>query len=121
LFNSLQKAKPASSAAPSVNADVVRPTALRPTTNGGAPHSTALSVADLFGSSEQAGPVTPMPLHHGGSLFERLMSGGTPIGVPPPAHTAQSLERELRGKEKVQFYWFIYLGIVDFLLIVITD
>ena len=46
-------------------------------------------------------------MDHCGSLFERLMSAGTPTGVPPPPlpnaelHTAQSLERELRGKEKV--------------------
>ena len=50
-----------------------------------------------------------MPLHHCGSLFERLLAAGTPTGVPPPPlpnaelHTAQSLERELRGKEKVIF------------------
>ena len=81
----------------SSNTDVVRPTALRPTTNGVAPQSTTLSVADLF-ATEQVGSVTPMPLHNCGSLFERL---------PPPLpnaelHTAQSLERELRGKEKVR-------------------
>lgn len=91
----------------SSNVDVVRPTALRPTTNGVTPQvSTPLSVADLF-ATEPTGSVTPMPLHHCGSLFERLMTAGTPTGVPPPPlpnaelHTAQSLERELRGKEKV--------------------
>nr|CAG4643245.1 EOG090X07B6 [Ilyocryptus agilis] len=84
------------------NVDVVRPTAVRPTTNGVTPNtSTPLSVADLFATGEAVGPVTPIPIHHGGSLFERLLSsGGTPTGVPPPAHTAQSLEREFRGKEK---------------------
>lgn len=88
------------------NVDVVRPTAVRPTSNGMTPHSTTLSVADLF-ATENAGTVTPMPLHHCGSLFERLLTAGTPTGVPPPPiattelHTAQNLERELRGKEKV--------------------
>lgn len=90
----------------SSSVDVVRPTALRPTSNGGTSQSTTLSVADLFGM-EPIHQSTPMPLHHCGSLFERLMSAGTPTGVPPPPlpnaelHTAQSLERELRGKEKV--------------------
>ena len=90
----------------SSSVDVVRPTALRPTSNGGTNQSTLLSVADLFGVEPiQQSP--QMPLHHCGSLFERLMSAGTPTGVPPPPlpnaelHTAQSLERELRGTEKV--------------------
>jgi len=86
--------------------DVVRPTAVRATSNG-VNHSTALTVADLFSTTETMGPV-PMPLHSGGSLFERLsiLSVGTPTGVPPPnmpnteLHTAQNLERELRGKVK---------------------
>nr|CAG4641740.1 EOG090X07B6 [Eurycercus lamellatus] len=92
-----QKGKPSST---TTAPDVVRPTALRPTTNGVAPHSTPLTVADLFATESTGGSAAaPMPLHHGGSLFERLLSG-TPTGVPPPAHTAQSLERELRGKEK---------------------
>ena len=102
----LQKGKPSVPVSASSNVDVVRPTALRPTSNGVAPQSTTLSVADLF-ATEPAGSVAPMPLHHCGSLFERLLSAGTPTGVPPPPipnaelHTAQSLERELRGKEKV--------------------
>nr|SVE86161.1 EOG090X07B6 [Daphnia similis]SVE86789.1 EOG090X07B6 [Daphnia similis]SVE87415.1 EOG090X07B6 [Daphnia similis] len=98
-----QKGKPVST---SSSVDVVRPTALRPASNGGNTQSTPLSVADLFGM-EPIHQSTQMPLHHcGGSLFERLMSAGTPTGVPPPPlpnaelHTAQSLERELRGKEK---------------------
>ena len=89
--------------------DVVRPTALRPPTNGASPHSTALSVADLFATTE---PVTPMPLghRHDGSLFERLLSVGTPTGMPSPnlptaeLHSAQNLERELRGKDKVLIF-----------------
>nr|CAG4646300.1 EOG090X07B6 [Macrothrix elegans] len=100
-----QKGKPSVPVSTSNNVDVVRPTAVRPTSNGVAPHSTALSVADLF-ATEPTGAVTQMPLHHCGSLFERLLTAGTPTGVPPPPltagelHTAQSLERELRGKEK---------------------
>jgi len=88
----------------SSSVEVVRPTALRPTSNG-AQHSASLSVADLF-SSESAGPVPTMPLHHGGGMFERLLSG-TAASIPPPAlpntelHTAQNLERELRAKLKV--------------------
>nr|SVE81354.1 EOG090X07B6 [Daphnia magna] len=98
------KGKPMSA---SNSVDVVRPTALRPTSNGGNSQSTLLSVADLFGM-EPIHQSTQMPLHHCGSLFERLMSAGTPTGVPPPPlpnaelHTAQSLERELRGKEKLK-------------------
>nr|SVE83693.1 EOG090X07B6 [Daphnia pulex] len=100
-----QNGKPSVPVSTSSSVDVVRPTALRPTSNGGTSQSTTLSVADLFGM-EPIHQSTPMPLHHCGSLFERLMSAGTPTGVPPPPlpnaelHTAQSLERELRGKEK---------------------
>uniref|UniRef100_A0A4Y7M8Y2 5'-(N(7)-methylguanosine 5'-triphospho)-[mRNA] hydrolase n=1 Tax=Daphnia longispina TaxID=42846 RepID=A0A4Y7M8Y2_9CRUS len=78
-----QNGKPSVPVSTSSSVDVVRPTALRPTSNGGTTQSTTLSVADL------------------------LMSAGTPTGVPPPPlpnaelHTAQSLERELRGKEKI--------------------
>lgn len=96
-----------SEAAPVSSSDVVRPTAVRATSNG-ISHSTALTVADLFSTTETVGPA-PMPLHSGGSLFERLsiLSVGAPTGVPPPnmpnteLHTAQNLERELRGKVKV--------------------
>nr|CAG4650195.1 EOG090X07B6 [Sida crystallina] len=69
-----------------------------------------VGITDLF-ATESVGPV-PMPLHHGGVVFERLLSGaaspGTPTFVPPPTlpttelHTAQSLERELRGKLKTR-------------------
>nr|CAG4640068.1 EOG090X07B6 [Daphnia pulex]SVE84907.1 EOG090X07B6 [Daphnia pulex] len=69
-----QNGKPSIPVSTSSSVDVVRPTALRPTSNGGTSQSTTLSVADL------------------------LMSAGTPTGVPPPPlpnaelHTAQSLE-----------------------------
>jgi len=81
-----QKGKTSEATPASSSSDVVRPTAVRATSNGPA----------------------PMPLHSGGSLFERLsiLSVGAPTGVPPPnmpnteLHTAQNLERELRGKVK---------------------
>ena len=102
----LQKGKPAVPTSSASTNEVVRPTALRPQANGASPHSTTLSVADLFATTE---PVTPMQLghHHDGSLFERLLSVGTPTGMPPPnlptaeLHSAHNLERELQGKDKV--------------------
>jgi len=102
-----QKGKTSEATPASSSSDVVRPTAVRATSNGTS-HSTALTVADLFSTTETVGPA-PMPLHSGGSLFERLsiLSVGAPTGVPPPnmpnteLHTAQNLERELRGKVKV--------------------
>jgi len=101
-----QKGKTSEATPASSSSDVVRPTAVRATSNGTS-HSTALTVADLFSTTETVGPA-PMPLHSGGSLFERLsiLSVGAPTGVPPPnmpnteLHTAQNLERELRGKVK---------------------
>nr|CAG4642856.1 EOG090X0FII [Evadne anonyx] len=103
-----QKGKVSEAAPVSSSSDVVRPTAVRATSNG-ISHSTSLTVADLFSTTETVGPV-PMPLHSGagGSIFERLsiLSVGAPTGVPPPnmpnteLHTAQNLERELRGKVK---------------------
>jgi len=101
-----QKGKVSEAAPVSSSSDVVRPTAVRATSNG-ISHSTALTVAELFSTTETVGPA-PMPLHSGGSLFERLsiLSVGAPTGVPPPImpntelHTAQNLERELRGKVK---------------------
>jgi len=103
----LKKGKTSEATPASSSSDVVRPTAVRATSNGTS-HSTALTVADLFSTTETVGPA-PMPLHSGGSLFERLsiLSVGAPTGVPPPnmpnteLHTAQNLERELRGKVKV--------------------
>ena len=99
--------------------DVVRPTAVRPTSNG-ISHSTSLSVAELF-ATESVGPV-PMPLHHGGVMFERLLSAtgtpGTPGFVPPPSlpnkelHTAQNLERELRSTLKVRLVLSKFLGLL---------
>ena len=90
--------------------DVVRPTAVRATTNGVVtPHSTPLSVADLFATTEPSAPGTS--IHHCGSLFERLvLTASTPTGVPHPPlagaelHTAQNLERELCAKDKVYKY-----------------
>ena len=107
IFIYSKKGKVSEAAPVSSSSDVVRPTAVRATSNG-ISHSTALTVAELFSTTETVGPA-PMPLHSGGSLFERLsiLSVGAPTGVPPPImpntelHTAQNLERELRGKVKV--------------------
>lgn len=102
----LQKGKPAVPTSSASTNEVVRPTALRPQANVASPHSTTLSVADLFATTE---PVTPMQLNHrhDGSLFERLLSVGTPTCPTPnlptaELHSAHNLERELQGKDKVQ-------------------